>query len=192
MELIDEINKYLQETLSKKRYTHSVGVMKRAEELAKIYGIDEYKARLCGLAHDIAKEMTKEESFKYVEENNIYIDDVEKIRPGLLHGKIGADIVKKRFGFSEDMQKAVEYHITTNPEMDMLAKIIFVADKTELGRDAYSEYNVAYERKLSNEDIDETILYIIKDHTSSMLDKNKIIHPKSIETRNKIIYEKLK
>lgn len=192
MELIDEIDKYLQETLSKKRYTHSVGVMKRAEELAKIYGIDEYKASLCGLAHDIAKEMKKEASFKYVEKNNIYIDDVEKIKPGLLHGKIGADIVKRRFGFSDDMQKAIEYHITANPEMDMLAKIIFVADKTELGRDAYSEYNVAYERKLSNEDIDEAILYIIKDHTRSMLDENKIIHPKSIETRNKIIYEKLK
>ena len=48
----------LKNILSEKRYTHSLGVMKEAKLLAKIYGIDEETARLTGLAHDIAKEMT--------------------------------------------------------------------------------------------------------------------------------------
>ena len=44
--------------LSEKRYMHSVGVMRKAEQLAKKYGIDVNKAKLAGLAHDIAKEMS--------------------------------------------------------------------------------------------------------------------------------------
>lgn len=62
MELIDKIKQELKESLSEKRYIHSLGTMERAEELAKIYGVDIEKARLAGLTHDIAKEMTKEES----------------------------------------------------------------------------------------------------------------------------------
>ena len=131
MELIEVIKKDLKETLSEKRYEHCLGVMKKAEELAKIHGADVEKARICGLAHDIAKEMTVEESLEYAKKNNVEIDEVEKINTGLLHAKIGADIVKKKYGFSLDMQEAVKYHATANKNMDLLAKIIYVADKTE-------------------------------------------------------------
>ena len=60
------------------RYIHSLGVMEMAEELAKVYNVDVESARIAGLLHDIAKEMTKEESLEYVEKNNIAIDEVEK------------------------------------------------------------------------------------------------------------------
>ena len=46
MELIDKIKQELKESLSEKRYIHSLGTMERAEELAKIYGVDVEKARL--------------------------------------------------------------------------------------------------------------------------------------------------
>ena len=79
MELIDKIIQELKENLSEKRYIHSLGTMERAEELAKIYGVDIEKARLAGLTHDIAKEMTKEESLQYIKEHNIEIDEIEEI-----------------------------------------------------------------------------------------------------------------
>ena len=91
MSLLEEVEKYAKETLSEKRFSHSIGVMNMAEELAVLYGVDVEKAKICGLAHDIAKEMSKEEALAYVEENNIEIDEVEKINTSLLHGKIGAD-----------------------------------------------------------------------------------------------------
>lgn len=188
MESINVIKKYLKENLSPKRYEHSIGVMNRAEELAKIYGADENKAKLCGLAHDIAKEMSKEEYLQYVKEHSIKIDEIERTQTGLLHGKIGANIVKEKFKFPLDMQNAIQYHTTTDPNMDLLAKIIFVADKTELGRK--SEYNIERERELADKDLDEAIIYIIKETLKSMLEKEKIIHPKMIETRNKIINKK--
>ena len=188
---IEEINSEVKKILSSKRYNHSVGVMNRAAELAKIYGADIEKAKACGLAHDIAKEMNKEEYEQYIKNNNINVDEIEKIKASLLHGKIGADMAKKKFNFSVDMQKAIEYHTTTDPNMDMLAKIIYVADKTEIGRES-KYYDIKYERELADKDIDEAIIYIINENIKDMLSKNKIIHPKCIETRNKLIFEKNK
>ena len=133
-ELLNKIDNDLKKVLSEKRYNHSLGVMKKAEELAKIYKIDVDKAKLVGLAHDIGKELPKEEMLEYVKENNIEVDSVEEVNVGLLHAKIGADICKKKYGFSQDMQNAIKYHTVGNENMDLLAKIIFVADKIEDGR----------------------------------------------------------
>ena len=77
-ELLTEINKELKVKLSEKRYKHSVGVMKKAEELAKLYGVDINKAKLVGLAHDIGKELSDEEKIQYAKDNNISVDEVEK------------------------------------------------------------------------------------------------------------------
>ena len=133
-ELLNRINNDLKNTLSEKRYKHSLGVMKKAEELASIYGIDTNVAKLTGLAHDIGKEFSDEEMLKYAKENNIEVDNVEKVNVGLLHAKIGADICKKKYNFTLEMQNAIKYHTVGNENMDLLAKIIFVADKTEEGR----------------------------------------------------------
>ena len=95
------------------------------------YGENPEIAKLIGIAHDIAKEMTDEEYLKYVEDNNIKIDEVEKINTKLLHGKVGADICKKKYNFNEQMQNAIKYHTTGNINMDNMAKIIYIADKIE-------------------------------------------------------------
>ena len=79
MELIERIKNDLKENLTEYRYIHSLGVMEMAEELAKVYNVDVESARIAGLLHDIAKEMTKEESLEYVEKNNIAIDEVENL-----------------------------------------------------------------------------------------------------------------
>ena len=78
MELIERIKNDLKENLTEYRYIHSLGVMEMAEELAKVYNVDVESARIAGLLHDIAKEMTKEESLEYVEKNNIAIDEVDR------------------------------------------------------------------------------------------------------------------
>lgn len=65
-ELLRKINQDIQRELSEKRYNHSIGVMKKAEELAKLYKVNINKAKLVGLAHDIGKELSKEDKLKYL------------------------------------------------------------------------------------------------------------------------------
>ena len=186
MELIDKITQELKENLSEKRYIHSLGTMERAEELAKIYGVDIEKARLAGLTHDIAKEMTKEESLQYIKEHNIEIDEIEEINVKLLHGKIGANMVKEKYGLCQEIQDAILYHTTTDKNMDMLAKIIYVADKTENNRKS-KEFDIEYERELANKDIDAAIIYILDGNIEEIIKKGKLVHPKAIETRNSLL-----
>lgn len=190
MELIEKIKKDLKENLSEKRYTHSIGVMNMAVELAQYYNADVETAKIAGLLHDIAKEMTSNEKIKYVEDNNITIDEVERINTPILHGKIGADIAKRKYGVNEQIQKAIEYHTTTDPDMDIIAKIVYISDKIELNRKS-EDYDIEYERNLAKKSLDETIIYIIDSNIKSLVNKGKLIHPKSIETRNKLIIDKL-
>lgn len=193
-ELLEKINDDVKNALSGKRYNHSLGVMKKAEELAKIYNVSIEKAKLVGLAHDIGKELTKEAKLQYVKENNIEIDNIEKINVGLLHGKIGADICKKKYNFTNDMQDAIKYHTTGNKNMDLLAKVIFVADKIEEGRKYKDEkklQDLEMARKIALEDLDKAVLYLIDFSLEYTIQKKELIHPDSIETRNEIIIKNL-
>ena len=191
MELIDKIKEDLKNTLSERRYIHSLGVMEMAVELAQIYNVDEKKAELAGLLHDNAKEMTPEELLKYVDDNNIKISEVEKINTKILHGKIGADIAKKKYGVSKEIQEAIEYHTTTNPNMTTLDKIVFVADKIELNRKS-ATYDIESERELAKKDLDGAVIFIINSNITSLIQKDKLINEESIQTRNKLMIERMK
>ena len=189
-ELLNKIDNDLKKVLSEKRYNHSLGVMKKAEELAKIYKIDVNKAKLVGLAHDIGKELSKEEMLEYARKNNIEVDSVEEVNVGLLHAKIGADICKKKYGFSQDMQNAIKYHTVGNENMDLLAKIIYVADKIEDGRTYNSEEKMKelqVVRDLATKDINKALVCEIDRTITYTIQKNKLIHPDSILTRNMLL-----
>ena len=179
---LEEITKDVKNTLSEKRYIHCIGVMEQAAYLAKKYGYDIDIARVVGIAHDIAKEIPEEEKLKYVEQNNIEIDKIESVNIGLLHAKIGADICKKKYNFTEEMQNAIKYHTTGDENMNILAKIIFVADKTEKNR-KYEDLKTV--RDLADEDLDKCILYILDYMLVDNVNKKKLIHPNSIKIRNK-------
>ena len=187
-ELLKEIDEDAKKMLSEKRYIHCKNVMKRAVELAKIYGIDDNKAMLAGFAHDIAKEMPKDEMFKYIEEHNIKIDEFERKNPGLLHGKIAAVFCKEKYGFTEDMQKALEYHTKGEPDMDDLAKIVFIADKTEVGRKNNDWEKI---REKEKEGLDALLLFIIDESICYVIKKEKQIRVDTILTRNYLL-EKMK
>ena len=108
MEIIKEIDEYLKNNMSQKRYIHSVGVMNKAKELANKHNIDEEKAMVVGLAHDIAKELNAKEINNYIQKYNIEVDEIEQKNLGLLHGKIGAKICRDKYNFTKDMQNAIE------------------------------------------------------------------------------------
>lgn len=184
MKSLEEVEKLVKETLSEKRYTHSVNVKNESIELARIYGEDENIAALVGITHDIAKEISPDEKIEYCEKNNIEIDEIERKNPELLHAKIGKDVAIKNLGFTEDMGKAIEYHTTGKIGMNRLAKIIFVADSTADGR---SWEGVEYGRQLAREDLDKAVLYFLNRTIERMIKINKCIHIDSIELRNEYL-----
>lgn len=185
-ELKEELKKYIK---NEKRYKHSLGTMKMCKTLANKYNIDEKNAEKTGLMHDIAKEIIDEEAINYVNGNNIEITEIEKINPKLLHGKIGADICRKKYNFDEEMCNAIKWHTTGRANMSLLEKIIFCADKIEENR---SYEDVEYYRNLAMQDIDQAVLEIIDWTIKSNIEKGKLLLEKSIETRNYILINRKK
>ena len=178
---IEELEKYVKNNLSEYRFNHSKCVMKRCKELALMYGVDVNKAEKVGIIHDIAKEMTEEEKIAYIKENNLIVDKIEKVNTGLLHAKIGADIAKKKFGFSRDMVEAIAYHTTAKANMGKLAQVLFVADAT--GEDRHWD-DLETAVKMSEKNLEDVIVYIIDINIKQNLEKHRLIHPDSIIARN--------
>lgn len=181
-----EIEANVKKILSEYRFTHSVGVAKKAVELAKIYGVDEEIAKKIGIAHDVAKEMTDEEMIEYAKANNIRIDEIETVKPSLLHGKIGADIAAKKFGFTQDMINAIKWHTTGRKNMSMLEKIIYVADKTEENRKG-TRFNLEKSRELSIQNIDKALIFLMNEFITYNVINEWLIHPETIDARNDLL-----
>lgn len=179
-ELKEELKKYLKE----KRYLHCINVMKMSEKLAIKYNIDIEKTKKTALMHDLAKEFSKEDKLQYVIENKLKIDEVERSIIEILHGKISADICKKKYGFDDEMCSAIEFHTTGKADMTMLEKIIFIADKIEETRKYEGVEKI---RELAFEDLDEAILQNINFTLMKNLENNNLISEKSLQTRNYIL-----
>lgn len=183
---LKKVKEEVKNRLSEKRYIHSVGTMIEARFLARMYGEDEEKAAFAGLIHDIAKELPKEKIYEYLVKYDIQIDSVEKNQMGLLHAKIGAVIAREEFGADKKIENAIKYHTTGNVKMNIFDKIIYMADKVEENRD-YDKVETA--RSLAMEDLDKAILFMLDFAIQKSVRKQTLIHPDSVELRNKILTE---
>ena len=185
-ELLKRIDEDLKNTLSEKRYLHSVSSMNKAKEIANEYNQDEITAMLTTLAHDIAKEMPEDEQREYAKKNGIELDDFDMMQKTMLHGKVGADMAKKKYGFTKEMQDAIFYHTTGRANMTILDKIVFLADKSEEGRKEKSADELR--RIIETQGLDRAILWDIDYYSlPRFIEKQKLIHPESIYARNDII-----
>jgi predicted HD superfamily hydrolase involved in NAD metabolism len=181
---LEQIKEEVKQILSEERFIHSMGVMERAEELASIHGENVEVAKLVGITHDIAKELSKEEIENYIKENNIEVDEIEKKQPYLLHGKIGADMCGKKYNFNEYMKRAIAIHTTGDRNMTKLDKIVFLADKTEKNR-PFEDIKEAIE--ICNKSLDEGMIYCLNIAIKQNIDRKRLIHPNTIITRNDIM-----
>ncbi len=187
VEDIELLKEEIKEKLTEKRFIHSISVMDMCEKLAKIYGCDIKKAKLVGLVHDMAKEMTDEEMLNYVKKNNIDITNTEKCIPQILHGKIASDLAKKKYDFDDEMCDAIKYHTTGKENMTLLQKVVFVSDKIDETR----KYEGVEElRKLAFENLDEAIIKNIDETLKINIEKKNVILEESIKTRNYLLINK--
>lgn len=176
----EDLYNEVKEILSEKRFRHSEFVVKRAIEYAEIYNIDKETVKLVAIAHDIAKELSKEENQKYLCDYNIELDDVEKLNHNLIHAKIGAYICKDKYNFTDDMVNAIKYHTTGRENMSMLEKIIYLADSTEENKKYCSSNYV----DIIKDDIDKGMIEVSKWVICKLLENNEIIHLDTINCYN--------
>ncbi|MFD3157617.1 bis(5'-nucleosyl)-tetraphosphatase (symmetrical) YqeK [Haloimpatiens sp. FM7330] len=184
----DKIISYLKCNLKEKRFIHSIGVRDTAEKLAVRYKIDSHKARIAGLVHDCAKNLSDEALLKIVMQENKQVDKVCKVQPQLLHGEAGSIMAKNIMNiFDDEILSAVKYHTTAKENMTILEKIIYIADYIEPSRDFQGVEKL---RQLVFEDLDRALIQSFDNTIKFVISKKQLIHPCTISARNYLILER--
>ncbi len=187
---LQKIRFKLNEMLPKHRILHSEGVAKCAVKLSELYGCDKEKAYLAGILHDCAKYLNEEQVKDYVDKYEIYLDEYEKYNLALSHSIIGSVIIRHEFDIEDiDIITAVRYHTTGKSNMDLLEKIIYIADLIEENRN-YPGVDKLRELTYSKQ-LEEALLLSFNNTIKLVIDRNQIIHPRTIEARNYILREKI-
>jgi len=174
----ENIKLILKNRLLEKRYIHSLNVMEMAVKLAKLNGVNEEDAKFAGLLHDCAKNYSNEDLINYCKENNIEIDTIKMSSPGMLHADVGADIAENEFGANKNIVEAIKYHTLGNKNMSKLAKILYVADLIEEGRELEGLDRI---REITYNDLHQGYVEALKYCIENVKERGKEIHPQSIE-----------
>ena len=179
---IDDKKKYLKENLSQKRFQHSLNVAAECRKLAEKYGEDPDKAYFAGLLHDICKELPAQEQRALVEERGFAVFREELETRSLLHGIAGAYFVKSRYGVEDiDILNAIRFHTVGRAGMSLLEEIVYLGDLVSAERD-YKDVDKM--RKLVYTDLDQAMLYALTFSIKTVLKKNGLIPPCTIDGYN--------
>ena len=162
MKAFKEIEEKLKISLDELRYEHTIGVMYTAGCMAMAHNYDIKKAMLAGLLHDCAKCMSHEERLSLCNEYKITVTESELKNKALLHAKAGAILAKIEYDITdEEILHAICVHTTGEPNMNMLDKIIYIADYIEPRRDKAP--NLEYVRNLAYTDLNACMAQILSD-----------------------------
>jgi len=183
----EEIKLYLKENLIKKRHIHTLGVADIAKKLAKLNGISEEKAEIAGLAHDVAKNLSKGRMKEIMEENNIILSDVEENNSNLWHSIIAPIVAKDKLGIDdEEILDSIRWHTTGKEDMSILTKIIYIADMIEPDRNFDGVEDI---RKATFIDLDMGVYYGLTHSIEFLLIKNLLIDENTIKARNYFLFD---
>lgn len=180
-----EYKNLIKKRLNEKRYLHSLAVADEAMRLAKIYGVDEEKAYLAGLLHDITKNTSEEEHLKIFDTFGIILSDLEIKAKKLWHAMSGAAYVKYVLLIDdEDIIDAIRYHTTAKAGLSLFSKILYLADYTSADRD-YDDVEII--RSILDRSMDEAYLYALRYTVTDLADRGLALHPDTIKAYNETV-----
>lgn len=181
----EQMRLYIKENLSEGRYNHSLGVRDTAEKLAKMYSGNIESSRIAGLIHDCAKEMDKKEILDICTKAGMDIDYVLRANPKLLHGAAGAIIARDIMGVQDkEILNAIKYHTTGKKDMNLIEKIIYLADYIEPNRNFQGVDEL---REATSINLDEALLLSFDKTIEIVIKRGDLIYEKTVEARNYII-----
>lgn len=185
--LFKKLKAYLKESQSPKRYRHSRDVSRLARKIAEMHGVDERKAEIAGLAHDVAREFSLEDIQKWCDRGG-WVPEPDTLRLMLYHGHAGREFLAERFGIEDpSVLDAVRSHTIGHPGMCELAKIVYIADYCEPGR----KHMTGKKRKeLLSLTLDQTMMRILDEEMRYLKKNNRIISKQTAELYKVLLEER--
>ena len=173
----EKVREYAKSAVSQSRFEHSVRTAETCVKYCKKFGLDEKKGYLAGIGHDMCKAMEPELLISIAVRDGKPFSDLEKMKPGLLHGRAAAVKLHEDFNvFEPDVIEAVANHTFGFPGMCDLSKILYVADKIEPGREHVTE---EYLKSLKDLTLDQLALSVLQDNINHLKKKNRAVASES-------------
>jgi len=171
---------------------HIYRVKDIALKLAEQYGLDKERAGLGMLAHDIARAMAGPELFRRAAEFGLTINLLERQVPVLLHGPVGAELLRREDRLDDlSIYRAVYWHTTAHPALDDLGKLVFLADKLDPQKIARYPF-IPELHRLAMEDLDRAVLEFLTRELASLTSRGELVHPAMVEARNALLLARTK
>ncbi len=133
--------------------------------------------------HDLAKFFPPKKLLKIAKREGIEIDPVFANYPHLLHANVSAVVAKQEFAVEEsEILDAIINHTLGSPQMSKLSCVVFIADALEPSRGDTPELNAM--RSMAEKNLYKSLQQTCDYSLRYLIDKQKIIHPRAILTRN--------
>jgi len=166
---------------------HIHRVEKIAQGLGEVHGVDPARAGLAMLCHDVARAMGGGELLLRASQLDLPVSMVEREVPILLHGPVGAEILKTEDGLTDDsIYQAVYWHTTAHPSLDTLGKVVFLADKLDPQKIGSYPFQPRI-RDLAFQDLDRGILEFLTQELIARASRGEMVHPAALDTRNALL-----
>ena len=156
-------------------------------DLAMRHGIEEARAELAILGHDVARAARKGEILRQANRFGLSPLDVELKAPVTLHGPVGAELLKHEDGLDdEEILAAVRYHTTGHPTLTQLGLLVFIADKLEPRK--IKSYPYQHELlHIARESLQQAVLEFLCRESALRLQQRRPVHPNSVATVNALL-----
>jgi len=166
---------------------HIAAVAAEAKRLARLHGVDEDRAMMAALTHDIARAMQPEEILRLARELGLNPNEVEEAAPILLHGPVSACLLASRYGVEdEEVLASARWHSTGRAGMSAVEKVLFLADKVEPGKVA-GRPDLEEVRRLAETDLDGAVLRYLDLQLVEAVRQGWPLHPDAVAARNELI-----
>lgn len=167
----------VRQTLSPKRFQHTMNVKNLAVRMAQHYGVDTEKTALAAILHDSAKELPRTELLQIMQDNAIIKKGTQNRPEPVWHGICAAILAKTQWNVQdEEILSAIACHTTGKENMSKLDKILFLADMTSAERDYPGVEEL---RSLEMRNLDKAMIQALKMTISFVEQKNAAADPES-------------
>ena len=145
------------------------------------------QVELAAWGHDIARALSPRELLARARRFGLEVIAVEEEAPILLHGPVGAEILRREHGIDDpEVLAAARFHSTGRAGMSLLEKVIFVADKIEPGK-VRAKPALASVRELADRDLDTAILEYLEQMLVVAREEGWPVHPQAVAARSELL-----
>ena len=132
---MEELERVVIGLLNPNRVAHVLGCRDAAVALARRWGADETDAARAAILHDITKAIDGPLQLTLCAAYGKILSDFSRKYPKTLHALTGSLVAERIFGENKAVVSAIEHHTTGKAQMNLLEKIMYVADYMEPNRD---------------------------------------------------------